>query len=61
MNDYKKLFSSKISSIKAKIEDYGQSAAFFREFEKSSVEYCRSMERNLVKQEEDLVRRKQFL
>jgi hypothetical protein len=32
MNDYKKLFSSKISSIKAKVEDYGQSGAFFREF-----------------------------
>ena len=30
MSDYKKLFSSKISSIKSKIEEYGQAAVFFR-------------------------------
>lgn len=32
MSDYKKLFSSRISSIKAKIEEYRQSAEFFEDF-----------------------------
>lgn len=53
MSDYKKLFSSKISSIKNKILEYEHAAAFFREFERSSVDYGRLLERNIAKNNED--------
>lgn len=43
MSDYKKLFSSKISSIKSKIDEYNQSTVFFREFERMSVDYGRTL------------------
>jgi hypothetical protein len=47
MSDYKKLFSSRISSIKAKIEEYRQAGEFFEEFEKISKGYGESLQRNI--------------
>ncbi len=38
ISDYKKLFITKIASIKSKIEEYQQSTVFFEEFEKASAE-----------------------
>lgn len=57
MSDYKKLFSSRISSIKMKIEEYTQAAEFFEDFEKISMGYGEHLQKNIqVAKEEDELR-----
>lgn len=58
MSDYKKLFSSKIKSIRDKINEYEKASNFFKDYETASLQFNRQIQKNIVNPEQDPVKRK---